>query len=83
VHQVLLQTGKNCHRNLSDVKKLAFGDETMSKTQTFDLFSKLKSGVTSVDHAKCLGHPLTGKMDESVAWIKEMSMKTDASQSVS
>jgi hypothetical protein len=48
VHQVLLQTGKNCHRN-SEMLKLATGDETMSRTQTSDWFSKFKSEVTSVD----------------------------------
>jgi hypothetical protein len=53
-------------RNLSGVKRIAFGDETMSRTQTFDCFSNLKIGTTSVDNAERSGRPSTSKMDESV-----------------
>jgi hypothetical protein len=50
--------------------KLAFKEETMSRSQTFYCFSKFKSAVTSTNDAEHSGHPTTYKMDENVAGIQ-------------
>jgi hypothetical protein len=52
--------------------KLAFGDETMSRTQTHDWFFMFKSGVIAVDDAERSGHPVTSKTKECVVQIKEL-----------
>jgi hypothetical protein len=47
--------------------KLAFQEETMKRTQTSDCFSKLKSGMTSINNAGHSRHSSTSKMDGNVA----------------
>jgi hypothetical protein len=51
--------------------KLAYGEETLSRIQTFELFSKFKSGMIYVEDTKLSGCPHTSKMDENVVQIKE------------
>jgi hypothetical protein len=43
----------------------------MSRTPTFDWFSQLKDGVTSVNSAEHSGLLFTSKMNENAARIKE------------
>jgi hypothetical protein len=61
--------------------KLAVQEETTKRTQTYDRFSKLQSGMTSVNNTENSRHRSTSKMDENVARIKDMFMKTVTSQS--
>jgi hypothetical protein len=44
--------------------KPAFGEDTMSRTKTFDWY---KSGVTLVNDTECSGSPSLSKLDENVA----------------
>jgi len=51
---------------------VAFGEQKMGRTQVFKWFSKLKSGVTTVEDAhdmKCLS---PSKRDENVDPMKEL-----------
>lgn len=47
-----------------EILKLALRDETVSCIQSYDWFSKFKSGVTSVSNAKHLGYSFTCAVDE-------------------
>jgi hypothetical protein len=40
----------------SNYSKLLWGLETMSRTQTFEWFSKFRSGLMSVKDSECIGH---------------------------
>jgi len=51
VHSDVTKIKKNYYIALWDVKKNAYDEETMNKTEAFDLFSKFKSGVTSATDA--------------------------------
>lgn len=42
----------------------------MGRIQVFEWFSKLKSGMTSIEDAGCSGHPLTRKTGENVDQLK-------------
>jgi hypothetical protein len=50
--------------------KLAFREETSSRTQTFYWFLKFKSGVTSTNDAEHSGCPSMNKMAENVAEVQ-------------
>lgn len=43
----------------------------MGRTKVFKWVSKLKTGVTSVKGAKCLGHPSRNKTYENAVRVKE------------
>jgi hypothetical protein len=51
--------------------KVAFGEETMGKTQVFEYYSKLRSSVT-VENVECLGCSLTSKTDENMDRVQEL-----------
>jgi hypothetical protein len=44
----------------------------MSGTETFDWFSKFRSGVSSVDDAERSGRPSASKTNEYVTLVKEL-----------
>jgi hypothetical protein len=46
-----------------EMLKLAFGDETVSRTLALVWFSNFKSAVTSLNNAECSGHPSMSSMD--------------------
>jgi hypothetical protein len=52
------------------MSKVAFGDETMSRRQVSDVFSKFISGVTSLSDNECSGYPCTSKQSENVVQVK-------------
>ena len=54
MHQVLLQIGQNCLRNLLHVNT-AFRVEAVRHTVGFDCFVESKNGVQSVEDAECSG----------------------------
>lgn len=60
----LHQLGKNATETYQ-MLKLAFEDHTMGRTQVFEWFAKLKSGVTCVKDAERAGRPSTSKTDEN------------------
>jgi hypothetical protein len=45
---------------------VAFGDQTMGRTQVSEWFTKFKSSVISVEDAKRAGRPLTSKTNANV-----------------
>jgi hypothetical protein len=51
------------------------GYQTLVRTQVCSLSSKFKNCVTSFENARCLGHPLMNKTDNSVAQIKELLLE--------
>jgi hypothetical protein len=52
--------------------KVAFGEQTVGRTQAFDWFSKFKSGLISVKDADHSGHPMASKTDENMDKVKEL-----------
>jgi hypothetical protein len=46
--------------------KPAFGEETMSRTQTSDKYLKLKNKVLSINDIGILGYPTTCRADENI-----------------
>jgi hypothetical protein len=49
--------------------KLVFREETMSRTQTHDWFSKYRRGLMLVNSAEYSGCPSSSEMDENVVQI--------------
>jgi hypothetical protein len=52
--------------------KYAFGKETMSRTETFDWFSKFENGVMSANNAECPGYLAMSKMNDNLMRIKKL-----------
>jgi hypothetical protein len=46
--------------------KVAFGEQTMGRTQVFECFSKPKSCVTCVENDECSGCPSASRTDENM-----------------
>jgi hypothetical protein len=55
-----------------EMLEVVIGYQTLGRTQVCSLSSKLKNCVTSFENARCLGHPLMKKTDNSVAQVKEL-----------
>jgi hypothetical protein len=64
---------EKCYRN-SEIMKVAFGEQSMSRTQVFEWFSKFESGINFGEYAECLGHPIT-KRDKNVDQVMERFLK--------
>ncbi|CAK9833775.1 Mariner Mos1 transposase [Anthophora retusa] len=54
---------------------VAYGDSTMSKTQAYEWYKKLKDGRTVVDDLPRSGRPSTSVTDENVEKVKEIVLK--------
>ena len=52
--------------------KIAFGEEAMCRTQTYEGWKRFKEGRTSVDDDPRSGRPSTSKTDDSVAKVREV-----------
>jgi hypothetical protein len=52
--------------------KIAIRKETENRTQTYDWFSKYRSGVMRVNSAECSGCTFSRKMSENTAQLKEI-----------
>ena len=50
-----------------EMLKIAFGEEAMYKTQTYEWWKRFKEGRTSVDDDPRSGRPSTSKTDDNVA----------------
>jgi hypothetical protein len=49
--------------------KIAFREETMGRTQTYEWWKRFKEGQTSVDDDPRSGRPSTSKTDDNVAKV--------------
>jgi len=47
---------------------VAFGEQTVWRTQIFEWFVNFKSYVTSIEDAQHMGHSSTKKVNERVVW---------------
>ena len=52
--------------------KIAFGEEAMCRTQTYEWWKRFKEGRTSVDDDPRSGRPSTSKTDDNVAKVREV-----------
>ena len=52
--------------------KIAFGEEAMCKTQTYEWWKRFKEGRNSVDDDPLSGRPSTSKTDDNVAKVREV-----------
>jgi hypothetical protein len=55
-----------------EMLKIAFGEETMCRTQMYELWKRFKEGRTSVDDDPHSGRPSTSKTDDNVAKVREV-----------
>ena len=55
-----------------EVLKIAFGEEAMCRTQTYEWWKRFKEGRTSVDDDPRSGRPSTSKTDDNVAKVREV-----------
>ena len=52
--------------------KIAFGEEAMCRTQTYEWWKRFKDGRTSVDDDPRSGRPSTSKTDDNIAKVREV-----------
>ena len=55
-----------------EMLKIAFGEEAMCITQTYEWWKRFKGGRTSVDDDLCSRRPSTSKTDDNVAKVLEV-----------
>jgi hypothetical protein len=55
-----------------EMLKIAFGEEAMCRTQTYELWKRFKEGRTLVDDDPRSGRPSTSKTDDNVANVREV-----------
>ena len=55
-----------------EMLKIAFGEESMCRTQTYEWWKRFKEGRTSVDDDPRSGRPSTSKTDDNVAKVREV-----------
>ena len=56
----------------SEMLKIAFGEEAMCSTQTYEWWKRFKEGRTSIDNDPRSGRPLTSKTDDNVEKVREV-----------
>ena len=59
-----------------EILKIAFGEESTCRTQTYEWWKRFKEGRTSVDNDPCSGRPSTTKTDDNVAKVREVGFKS-------
>jgi len=67
----LVKTGKSVTETF-EMLKIAFGEEAMCRTQTYEWWKHFKEGRTSVDDDPHSGRPSTSKTDDNVAKVIEV-----------
>jgi hypothetical protein len=55
-----------------EMLKIAFGEEAMCRTQTYEWWKRFKEGLTLVDDDPHSGRPSTSKTDDNVAKVCEV-----------
>src|SRR5215475_1605402 len=55
-----------------EMLEIAFGEEAMCRTQTYEWWKRFKEGRTSVDTDPRSGRPSTSKTDDNVAKVREL-----------
>ena len=55
-----------------EMLKIAFGEEAMCRTQTYEWWKRFKEGRTSVDDDPRSGRPSTSKTDDNFAIVREV-----------
>jgi len=55
-----------------EMVKIAFREEAMGRTQTYEWWNRFKEGRTSVDDDPRSGRPSTSKTDDNVANVREV-----------
>jgi hypothetical protein len=58
-----------------EMRKTASGDNDMRRTQTFEWFSTLKHGETSVEDCERSGHPSTSRTSQNVVNVRKIINK--------
>jgi transposase len=55
-----------------EMLKIAFGEDAICRTQTYEWWKRFKEGRTSVDDDQRSGRPSTSKTDDNVANVREV-----------
>jgi hypothetical protein len=55
-----------------EMLKIAFREEAMGRTQTYEWWKRFKEGQTSIDDDLRSGRPSTSKTDDNVAKVHEV-----------
>ena len=55
-----------------EILKIAFGEEAMCRTHTYERWKRFKEGRTSVDDDPRSGRPSTSKTDDNVAKVRDV-----------
>ena len=73
VHEqrICVKIGKSVTETF-EMLKIAFGEEAMCRTQTYEWRKRFKEGRTSVDDDPRSGRPSTSKTDDNVAKVREI-----------
>ena len=66
-----VKIGKSVTKTI-EMLKIAFGEEAMCRTQTYEWWKRFKEGRTSVDDDPRSGRPSTSKTDDNVAKVLEV-----------
>ena len=67
--EILCENWKICYETF-EMLKIAFGEEAMCRTQTYEWWKRFKGGRTSVDDDPRSGLPSTSKTDDNVAKVR-------------
>ena len=70
-----VKTGKSVTETF-EMLKIAFREESIGRTQTYEWYKHFKEGRTSVDDDPCSGRPSTSKTDDNVAKVREVTMSS-------
>jgi histone-lysine N-methyltransferase SETMAR len=68
--RICVKVGKSVPETF-EMLKIAFGEEAMCRTQTYEWWKRFKEGRTSVDDDLRSGRPSTLKSDDNVAKVRE------------
>jgi len=69
--RICVKIGKSVTETF-EMLKIAFREEAMGKTQTYEWWKRFEEGRTSVDDDPRSGRPSTSKSDDNVAKVREV-----------
>jgi len=70
--EILCENWKKSVTETFEMLKIAFGEEAMCRTQTYEWWKRFKEGRTSVVDDPRLGRPSTSITDDNVAKVREV-----------